>query len=555
VATRLERLAQIAIELEDPELASEARAERRRLIEARFFAACVGQFKRGKSTLINALVGEAVLPVGVIPVTSVVTILSYGDAPGATVRLINGESKAIALDTIAEFVDERHNPGNQRGAVVVEVALPKALLSRGLCLVDTPGLGSVHATNTEATRAFLPRIDVALIVVGPDPPISATELEVVQESSREAGELAVVVNKADQVSPEQLQEVLQFTRTTVEPAIGRPLQRLFSVSAIERLTVQGHTRDWGDFEAYLTSLSEDARGRLVGAAGGRAVARLAHRLATEVASRDAALRRPLIESQERLHRLRSALSDLDQSLVDLRYLFDAVEAGLGAQFEKHRMRFLADAVPNLQSELAQWIDGHATLGGTLRRQAFEEAHRLSTRATQQWFDTMEPEASALYQASTERLVRTANDYIARIAADAADLHVDDLPSEFGFRLRRQFYFTSLMHATSGSPMTWLGDRVAPRAMRRAHIAEAANRYLTHLLESNSHRVENDFKDRTRESRRWLEGQIRARLSSALRSAERAVQVATEKQQWSTTGVEVRLRRTEALQAELTRLVA
>lgn len=70
VDSRLDRLAAIASELDDRDLAGEATAERQRLLEARFFAACVGQFKRGKSTLINALVGEDVLPVGVIPVTS-----------------------------------------------------------------------------------------------------------------------------------------------------------------------------------------------------------------------------------------------------------------------------------------------------------------------------------------------------------------------------------------------------------------------------------------------------------------------------------------------------
>src|SRR3970282_75085 len=87
VDSRLDRLAAIAGELDDRDLASETTAERQRLLEARFFAACVGQFKRGKSTLINALVGEDVLPVGVIPVTSVVTILSHGQTRGATVRL------------------------------------------------------------------------------------------------------------------------------------------------------------------------------------------------------------------------------------------------------------------------------------------------------------------------------------------------------------------------------------------------------------------------------------------------------------------------------------
>jgi len=227
VDTRLERLAAIAGELDDRDLADEAVAERRRILEARFFAACAGQFKRGKSTLINALVGEAVLPVGVIPVTSVVTILSHGDTPRATVRLASGQSQAIALDAIADFVDERRNPQNTRGAVVVDVVLPSAILRDGLCLVDTPGLGSVHVANTEATRAFVPRIDVALIVVGPDPPISGTELELVREAGREAGELAVILNKADQVSPEHLHEVAEFTRQTIASAIHHPVERFF----------------------------------------------------------------------------------------------------------------------------------------------------------------------------------------------------------------------------------------------------------------------------------------------------------------------------------------
>jgi dynamin family protein len=97
-----------------------------------------------------------VLPVGVIPVTSVVTILSHGDAPTATVQLTNGQSRPITLETIADFVDERRNPQTTRGAAVVEVFVPSEILRGGLCLVDTPGLGSVHATNTEATRAFVP---------------------------------------------------------------------------------------------------------------------------------------------------------------------------------------------------------------------------------------------------------------------------------------------------------------------------------------------------------------------------------------------------------------
>ncbi len=554
VDTRLERLAAIAGELEDRDLAGEALAERQRLVEARFFAACVGQFKRGKSTLINALVGDPVLPVGVIPVTSVITILTYGETPTATVRLANGQSHVIPVSTISEFVDERRNPRNARGAVVVDVAFPSAILRDGLCLVDTPGLGSVHATNTEATRAFVPRIDVALIVVGPDPPISGAELEMVQEASREAGDLAVILNKADQVSPDHLQEVSDFTRRTVASAIHRPVERFFATSALERLTTGAATRDWGALESYLRQLSMTGRERLVSHAGQRAVARLAKAATNELTLREEALQRPLVEMQERVARLQRALADVDQALIELRFRFDAAEANLGTRFEQWRKRF-SESTEHVNDALLAWIGARVTVTRLLRSEAFEEAGRLANSAVQRWLDTIDPEANQLYRSATDRFVRAANDYIGRVSADAADLDVDELPAEVGFRARREFYFTHLMHTTAGTPLTWVIERFGPRRMRQAHVARAASAYLAHLLESNSHRVENDFRDRTRESRRWLEAQVRVRLASALRSAERALSVATNRQRMSEADIGAALQRVERLRNEVLALAS
>jgi ribosome biogenesis GTPase A len=554
VGSLLERLAQIAAELGDQALASEARADHDRLVEARFFVACLGQFKRGKSTLLNALVGQPVLPVGVVPVTSVVTILRYGDQPAAMVRFSDGHTESIALDTIAMFVDERQNPRNRRHAIVVEVALPSPILRDGLCLVDTPGLGSVHAPNSEATRAFVPRTDVALIVVGPDPPISGAELQLIEEVSREGCELMVVLNKADQSSAEQLREVTGFTRAIVEKALARRIPRILEVSALERLNQQCTTRDWLELETHLTQLSSQTRQHLVGTAGLRSVRRLSRRLGAELGQRDDALRKPIEEIQARAIRLRAVLGDLDRSLVELRFLFDAVEADLGRQFERYRTRFFNETVPGLQGQLRDWIACHQSTDRPLRALALEEAHRLSVGAVDEWLRQVEPKANALYRAATERLIRLANEYIARVATDAGDVDRDDLPSEIGFRLRRQFFFTSLMHATGGSPLTWLVDRFASEAVRQTHVARAGTAYLTHLLESNSHRVENDLKERTRESRRWLEGQIRRRLAVALHSAERAVSVATEKQHLSEMEVQQKLDRVHALREELAPLV-
>lgn len=84
-------------------------------------------------------------------------------------------------------VSEEHNPANEKGVTGAEVFVPSSLLATGLCLVDTPGIGSVSAANSAATREFLPRVDAAVLVVGADPPISGEELALVRENRGRIG--------------------------------------------------------------------------------------------------------------------------------------------------------------------------------------------------------------------------------------------------------------------------------------------------------------------------------------------------------------------------------
>src|ERR1700683_1197000 len=89
-ASRLLRLADLAEELETVPVAEEARELAARISEGRFYVACVGQFKRGKSTLLNALVGHEVVPTGYVPVTAVPTVIRFGDVLHARVRMQDG---------------------------------------------------------------------------------------------------------------------------------------------------------------------------------------------------------------------------------------------------------------------------------------------------------------------------------------------------------------------------------------------------------------------------------------------------------------------------------
>ena len=216
------RLADLAQELEAEPVAEEARELAARVAEGRFYVACVGQFKRGKSSLLNALVGYQVVPTGFIPVTAVPTVIRFGDELSARVRMRDGSWREVALADLKEYVTEEFNPENKKGVDGAEVFVPSPLLSSGMCFVDTPGLGSVFTGNTATTQAFIPHIDAALVVVGADPPIAGEELALVEAVGRQVQDLILVINKADRTTDPERAAAAKFTREILEKTASSP---------------------------------------------------------------------------------------------------------------------------------------------------------------------------------------------------------------------------------------------------------------------------------------------------------------------------------------------
>jgi hypothetical protein len=194
----------------------------------------VGQFKRGKTTLVDALVGHDVLPRAATPLTSVVTLVRYGPHPRAVLTLEDGSCREIPPHELADYVTERGNPRNARAVRRADVEVPAPLLREGLVLVDTPGSGSTYRHNTEVARRALARADAALIVLSADPPLSAEELAELG-AVRAAVPLALcALNKIDQLDPQERADVIQFTRERLDEA-GHGDVPLVPVSAREAL--------------------------------------------------------------------------------------------------------------------------------------------------------------------------------------------------------------------------------------------------------------------------------------------------------------------------------
>jgi len=204
-----------------------------KLAEDRFTIAVLGQFKRGKSSLLNAIIGRDLLPIGVLPLTSVITVLKFG----ARERLVIQRKGLQFLEyepiaALPDYVTQRHNPENHKGIETVAIELPLPFLRRGLQFVDTPGVGSAIKANTEATYAFLPKCDAVLFVTGADSPLSEAELELLSSIRRYAGKIFFVLNKIDLLSDDsETIHVVEFIKSLLSRELDVSEINLIPVSA------------------------------------------------------------------------------------------------------------------------------------------------------------------------------------------------------------------------------------------------------------------------------------------------------------------------------------
>jgi GTP-binding protein EngB required for normal cell division len=183
--------------------------------------AILGQFKAGKSSFVNSLIGRNVLPVGVIPVTTVVSRLQFGERERAIISFFDGTSREISVGTLDEYTSEAKNPSNQKNVEMVDIELPALADYAGLRLVDTPGLGSVFRAHMEVSSNWLPEVGAAVLAVSADRPLSENDLQLIRELTQYTPRIILLLTKADLLSPSQQDEVVKFFEDTVNREINR----------------------------------------------------------------------------------------------------------------------------------------------------------------------------------------------------------------------------------------------------------------------------------------------------------------------------------------------
>ena len=555
-----------------------------RLGQPDLHALVIGEFKQGKSTLVNALLNVPLCPVSDEVATVVPTFVRHGAEAAAEVvaaapagevpdPAAEPQRHPIALDEIAAWASEHGNAENHRSIRAVEIRVPRQLLSSGLALVDTPGVGGLHSVHGAATMAALGTAEVIIFVTDASQELSGVEVEVLRAAAARCPTVVCVLTKVD-LYP-SWRQIAELDRQHLE-TVGLGDVPILPVSSLVRREALAKSskqlNEESGYPALLRFLNESVIGR-----------------AQQVAVRTA------------VSSVMFALDQLDATFAAERsVLLDPAHAQpLVDELERARAR-----AEQLRARSARW---QQTLGDGSQDLASEIDHDLRSRlrnvsnAADEALDAFDPidvwddfagwlrqQAAAQVADNAERLREAANALAARVAEhfameEATVVHAVDVgeaPSigatlEVGFERAargntalaalRGSYGGVLMFGMLGqlagltliNPLTavigiGLGRRALKEerkrqlTMRRQQSKQAVRRYLDEV----SFAMNKDSRDAIRRVQRELRDEFAERAEQLQRSTREAL-VAAESAARQT--AEQAKRRLKDVDAELDRL--
>lgn len=485
----------------DSRLLAQFRSLRLRREQERLQLAILGQFKRGKSTFINALLGAPVLPTGVVPLTAIPTFISWCPEPLVLVHFKGGSREEFAVsgareicDVLFRFVAEEANPKNRLGVERVELLYPAEILAAGTVVIDTPGVGSTLLHNTEAAIEVLRECDAAFFVVSADPPITGVELDYLRHLKSKISRVFFVLNKVDYLNAEEQRTAVDFLQNTLDAnSINNADCQIFCISARAALVAkQGGNKNALEksgllvLEDHLVRVLAREKVRWLEDAVRSKSLDMLTRASAELGLRARALNMPIEELAQKSQAFQEALHSIEEQRRITRDLL----AG-----DHRRLREALDLrVDGLRKEvaarLARAID--ATLSDAAPTGWEEGTCRALSAAVQTEFEgAREPLVNIFAAETTAALgsfqgrIDTLVTRVRRTAANIFNVPLAPDPQHENFELGEDPYWVTETVRMSLIPdPSRLIDRLLPAAVRRQRLRQRMIRQADELIVRN-----------------------------------------------------------------------
>ena len=476
----------------------------------------VGQFKRGKTSLINALLGADILPVAVVPLTSIVTIITWGEALRIKVYFNNGKIAEIKSESLVEYVTEKGNPKNAKDVREVILTYPSLYLKDGVRLIDTPGVGSIYQHNTDVAYQYLPKSDAVLFLLSVDQPMSKAELDFLSDVKEYSNKIFFVLNKADYLRENDLKEAIEFTKNGLKEAMS-PEVKLFPISA--RLALEGAAvKDGEQMEKSMLPLfSKELHRFLMEEKGNVLIFSVTNNLLRSISQAKLELElelksliSPLEELKKKVRAFEIKKGEIEQVKRDFEILLEGevsrlVKVGL----EDDLQGFVKNLMPREHTHLTEQFDLNKGFSLKELRSTLEQAVITHVKQTFITWRAMEDERLAkAFETICKRFITKINetvDELLRYSSELFSVPFDavkaealwNVKSEFYYRFKEQPVGTAIIASTLTLALPkFIGDKIILKKMKE---------YLQRVVTTQAARAGNDFEERLDKSKldfRW-----------------------------------------------------
>jgi len=534
----------------------------RQRVEADVFnLIAVGEFKRGKSSILNALIGIDILPVGVVPLTAIATIVSHGEQVSVKVAFNNGELQSVALQALADYVTEKGNPHNTRGVQEVRVTCPSPWLASGVRLIDTPGIGSVYRHNSEVTYRFLPHADAVLFLLSADQPVGLAETKFLEDVREYAGRIFFLLNKTDLLTETELAESTEFASRMITEAIDRPVS-IFPVSA--RLALESQKTGSQDmlsqshFPAFTKTLARflmKGKGNALAAALAKRLLRLVAQARINAELETSSLRTPLEELHRKLRMFENKRTEVVQQRSDFTVLLEAEIKHLANQTVTEDVEaFCARLSGEVEAALKRHYQtvrhlSSRKLAAELERVAMEKVKVAWDGFRHDEDERIGTQCHAVFGRFGTRIDATV-DEMYRFSSELFSVPFETIGADTEWRNQTDFYYKFWDEPPVLKTLTHSLLLTLPRRLGGPLVLRQSIKYGRELASTQAGRVRYNFAQRLDKSMRDFNVTMLERLDTTLSGIEAAVNKGVES---GTAGTAQAERRAAELDGELERL--
>ena len=508
--------------------------ELREKIENNVFNLVVlGQFKRGKTTLINALLGAEILPTAIVPLTSIATILMYGETLNIKVYFNDGRVTEIESSNLPQYVTEKGNPRNEKDVQEVIITYPSPYLKDGVRLIDTPGVGSVYEHNTDVAYQYLPKSDAALFLLSVDQPVSKAELDFLKDVKEYSHRIFFLQNKADYVSSEDLSESISFSKKIIEECMGSevkvsPLSAKLALegklSGIKELLEKSFLPE---FEHILNTFLMQEKGEVLLLSVTNNLLRLLSqaRLGFELEMKS--LLTPLEELKEKIKIFENKKKEVLAEKDDFYLLLDG-------ETKKIIKNVLEEDLKTFRQELIfkvskDFESSYGERSGMSLKELREHLEELVITEVKQafaaWRGIEDDKLAKTFEAACRRFITKIDDTVDSLLKFSAELFAvpfDIVKAEAIWSTKSGFYYRFKEQPVGIEIVASSLTLLLPKFIGERIILKKVKEYLQRVIDRHTARVGCDFEERLDKSKLDFRWEMRLRIEATIEGISTAI---------------------------------